>query len=646
MPHPAHRLQQLTWHGLCLFFLLLILLQVFTLWQAPGRYWPQRIAVTLTKGESRMLGRVELAAAQAERQHIRITRTMDGTWQIQNLSGKQLLLQKGRQELRVQNGPVPATPLSADVQGLVLGHTAFRLQQQNGQLLLQPKHRIALFAAPLQALPEGIEWQWQAEPHWQMPPNGFSSLLLASAFLLLLAQRFPPSRPLAAGLLAACALWALLITPTLTQSLAMAALSGMMVLAVSRHRSFALALCLLSLGLLSQLELGLGGMESVWPAYYQKSCAVLGLALATIAMIDAFRHRKWTMQWSARPLTKPSQPSQSSMSPSAPGLPQTEAILFGLALLALTGMALEVVFGDETGVFGMQPVELAKTALIFLGAHALALWHGHALPTRALAWRVLWPILLLAAFISLALVQVSDYSPLLLLSVWVALSSLAWAVLNRQRWMTILLAAAICAVPLLIVALHLAWLPLPALPVQFYAARFLGWLEPTLHPHTGQQFLLGAQAIAEGGWLGADHHFGLTTLGAPLGALMHIPALQDDFAPAFFINRHGMGAALLLWLMQALLLCSLMQRASKAWQLATRLRDYRRVWHARFYCFGLIGASGFLFAQCLLSWSTNLGIFPVMGQPMSFLSSGGSHLLFFLLPLLGFTILCAPPSEE
>jgi cell division protein FtsW len=32
-----------------------------------------------------------------------------------------------------------------------------------------------------------------------------------------------------------------------------------------------------------------------------------------------------------------------------------------------------------------------------------------------------------------------------------------------------------------------------------------------------------------------------------------------------------------------------------------------------------------------------------MGQPMSFLSAGGSHLLFFLLPLLG---LSAASNEE
>ena len=38
----------------------------------------------------------------------------------------------------------------------------------------------------------------------------------------------------------------------------------------------------------------------------------------------------------------------------------------------------------------------------------------------------------------------------------------------------------------------------------FYADRFLVWLDPAGHPHTGQQLLTGARAIHEGGWWGGD----------------------------------------------------------------------------------------------------------------------------------------------
>jgi cell division protein FtsW len=65
---------------------------------------------------------------------------------------------------------------------------------------------------------------------------------------------------------------------------------------------------------------------------------------------------------------------------------------------------------------------------------------------------------------------------------------------------------------------------------------------------------------------------------------------------------------------------------------------------ARFQCFALCGGAAFLFGHLLLSWGTNLAIFPVMGQPMSFLSAGGSHLLFFLCPLLTVSMAAAQPS--
>jgi cell division protein FtsW len=60
----------------------------------------------------------------------------------------------------------------------------------------------------------------------------------------------------------------------------------------------------------------------------------------------------------------------------------------------------------------------------------------------------------------------------------------------------------------------------------------------------------------------------------------------------------------------------------------------------------LCGGAAFVFGHFLLSWGTNLAIFPVMGQPMSFLSAGGSHLLFFICPLLAFGAASAQSMEE
>ncbi|UUZ54766.1 hypothetical protein LP419_01610 [Massilia sp. H-1] len=47
----------------------------------------------------------------------------------------------------------------------------------------------------------------------------------------------------------------------------------------------------------------------------------------------------------------------------------------------------------------------------------------------------------------------------------------------------------------------------------FYADRFAVWLDPASHPHTGQQLLLAARAIAEGAWWGSDNWLGVGALG-------------------------------------------------------------------------------------------------------------------------------------
>jgi len=43
--------------------------------------------------------------------------------------------------------------------------------------------------------------------------------------------------------------------------------------------------------------------------------------------------------------------------------------------------------------------------------------------------------------------------------------------------------------------------------------------------------------------------------------------------------------------------------------------------------------------QWLISWSNVLGLFPVMGQPMTWISQANSHLIFFALPSLAFVMI-------
>ncbi len=556
--------------------------------------------------------------------------------------------------LLADGAATPLAPLAGreqrldDAAALVSGRTRL-LVERNGDLLhLQPASHVALYGDTQAHLAPGVSWEWTRRGLWQLPDRAgvpaaiAAAALLATAALLCAGRRRHRLRELLPALAGAALagsglglLWlqrgggSLGALPGAGVSLLAA--WGALWLALWAPRRLPLALgagvLLLAVGLLAQLELGLGAPESSWLRYFQKTAAALALGVGAGAMLLALRP-----------------PRHSAPLPQA----RIEALLVLLAGAALAALLLQVVFGDETGVFDLQPVEFAKLALAALSAHCLALAAG-AQPAPGSLWmrslRLATPALLFMALLGVALVQVDDYSPLVLLGVWGGAMALAHALATRQRLATVLLVAGAGGAVLAVAALRGAG-PGEVAQWNFYADRFLVWLDPGTHPHTGQQLLLGARAVAEGGWRGADHLFGLATLGQDAGAARHIPAVQDDFAPSFFLNRHGLAAALGLWLLQAAFVGGLLAVALRCWQAQAGTRDFRRAWLSRFRCFLLCGGAAFVFGHLLLSWGTNLAIFPVMGQPMSFLSAGGSHLLFFICPLLALTAASAQSLEE
>jgi cell division protein FtsW len=533
-------------------------------------------------------------------------------------------------ELRLDDGAV-----------LILGRTQLAVQRNGDVLHLQPGRQVALYSEREQRLPPGVSWSWTRREHWNLPARVLApglAAVAAGAALAVLAVFRPVRRrswrafwpALVGSPLAACGLVLLWLQRAGTPAgagLALLTAWGALWLALFVPRRLPLLLAagvpLLGLGLLSQLDLGLAAPASNWLRHFQKSAALLAVGSGVCAVLGALR---------------PSFPLRQA---------RVEAVLVLLAGVALALLLLQVVFGDETGVFDLQPVEFAKLALAALSAHCLALAAGSQAPGGLLrrGLRLVMPALLFMVLLGVALVQVDDYSPLILLALWGGAMALAHALATRQRGAALLLAGCAGLVVVAVVALRGAG-PGEIVQWNFYADRFLVWLDPGTHPHTGQQLLLGARAIGDGGWLGTDHLLGLLSLGRDAGPALRIPAVQDDFAASFFLNRHGLAAALALWLLQAAFLAGLLAVAVRCWLAQARSRDFRLAWLARFRCFLLCGGAAFVFGHFLLSWGTNLAIFPVMGQPMSFLSAGGSHLLFFICPLLAFGAASAQSLEE
>jgi cell division protein FtsW len=523
-------------------------------------------------------------------------------------------------------------------QTLVAGRTRLLLATGGDILRLRPGSHVALYPDTQRRLPPGVTWTWTRRAPWDLPAQATTPLLavlgLACAAALLVKTRN--------GLRAGAATGAALLLAGSGAILfwlqrggapagagigllvAWAALAFALLAPRRLEPVLAAALPLLALGLLSQLDLGLGAPDTAWLRHFHKTAALLALGAGAGTLAG---------------LVRPARP-----------LPQAR---IELALLLLTGVALaalvlQVAYGDETGVFDLQPVEFAKLALAALSAHCLALACADG-PAPGGAWRrglrLAAPALLFMLLLGVALVQVDDYSPLVLLALWAGTMMLAQALATRRRGTALALAGVALAAVATVALLRGAG-PDGIARWDFYADRFLVWLDPGTHPHTGQQLLLGAHAIAQGGWRGADGAFGLAALGLDPGFALRIPAVQDDFAASFYLARHGLAAAVGLWLLQALFLAALLRLAVRCWLAGANARDFRVAWLARLRCFFLAGGASFAFGHFLLSWGTNLAIFPVMGQPMSFLSAGGSHLLFFICPLLGAAAASSQSLEE
>jgi cell division protein FtsW len=548
-----------------------------------------------------------------------------------------LLAEDGRAAL------LAGRPLRLDAgQTLVAGRTRLLLATDGDVLSLRPAGHVALYRDAALRLPPGVTWTWTRRAPWDLPPQAGAPLLLvlglAGVGALAAALAARTGTRLRAGAAAGTALllagagvalfWLQRSGAPAGAGIGLAAAWAALAFALLAPRRLepvlAAALPLLALGLLAQLDLGLGAPDTAWMRHFHKTAALLALGTGAATLAG---------------LARPARP-----------LPQAriELALLLLTCVALLALLLQVAYGDETGVFDLQPVEFAKLALAALSAHCLALACADG-PAPGGAWRrgvrLTAPALLFMLLLGVALVQVDDYSPLVLLALWAGTMMLAQALATRRRGTAL---ALVCAAGGAVLAVALLrgvgadgiarW--------DFYADRFLVWLDPGTHPHTGQQLLLGARAIAQGGWRGADGAFGLSALGRDPGFALRIPAVQDDFAASFFLQRHGLLAAVGLWLLQALFLAALLRLAVRCWLAAQGARDYRVAWLARLRCFFLAGGAAFAFGHFLLSWGTNLAIFPVMGQPMSFLSAGGSHLLFFICPLLGAAAASSQSLEE
>ena len=248
--------------------------------------------------------------------------------------------------------------------------------------------------------------------------------------------------------------------------------------------------------------------------------------------------------------------------------------------------------------FGIQPVEFAKLALIISLSNYLAR-NIKSLP----AWRIfIETAVMTGILVGLVLLQPDTGSALVLISIW-----LVYLLLGGIPWKYLL--------TMFFAGLLFAFLAWGFLLADYQKDRFLVFTNPDLDPlASGYNIKQSMIAIGSGGLLGR---------GVGLGSqsqLKFIPERMTDFILAVIGEEFGFLGIGLLFILWGVFFWRLLSLADKA---------------KNNFAYLLLGGIIFLFfIHVFVNMGMNLGVMPVVGLSLPFISQGGSFLLVCFL-LLG-----------
>lgn len=261
----------------------------------------------------------------------------------------------------------------------------------------------------------------------------------------------------------------------------------------------------------------------------------------------------------------------------------------------------------NVGPFNIQPVEIAKLTLVLYFAYILGRREKKLINKRP-GQVFAAPLALTAVFIFLTLIQPDLGGALILAFITVVLigaSGVAW-------WFTAVGGAGILALFGVLVNFigHLNkssfFLKVSGLKL-YQLDRFRSFLHPfQLEQHGGAQLVNSYYAINNGGWFGRG-------LGNSIQKLGYLPEPYTDFILSITAEELGIvGATLILILLGILIVRSLL--------IGMRSRN---TYHM-LVCYGV---SAILFVQTFINVGGLLGLIPITGVTLPFISYGGSSII-------------------
>lgn len=244
------------------------------------------------------------------------------------------------------------------------------------------------------------------------------------------------------------------------------------------------------------------------------------------------------------------------------------------------------------GFMRVQPSELAKFIIILIMARSFSLVRGVNEFSLLMMWR---QMALVGLPFLLILIQ-----PDLGTSGLVLMIATLQMLTVRLRIKSIIIAG--------VAALSVAVLAWNFMLYDYQKLRVLNFLNPMNDPRgSGWHSIQSMIAVGSGGMWGRGFQQGSQS------QLSFLPERHTDFIFSVLAEEHGFIGCLLVF---ALYLVMVVQ----VFQMAERARD-------TFSALVAIGVAGFLIFHFIINVAMVLGLFPVVGVPLSLVSYGGTHML-------------------
>jgi rod shape determining protein RodA len=245
--------------------------------------------------------------------------------------------------------------------------------------------------------------------------------------------------------------------------------------------------------------------------------------------------------------------------------------------------------------FNLQPVEFVKIVLILFLANFFS-----GLATKVKTARHFFLSALGAGvLIGLALWQPDFGSALILGAIWLLMIIIAG--FNKKYYLAVGLTV--------LVLFTISWF---FLFKDYQKARVLNFFNPGANAkESGYNISQAIIAVGAGGLTGKGVGFGSQS------QLKFLPEAQTDFIFAVIAEELGLGGVLLVLAFYGILFF-------RCWRILPQIKN-------DFGIYFLIGGAGLIFIQMFTNIGMNLGIMPVVGLPLPFVSYGGSSLVSLLI---------------